>query len=134
MIIDKKDIQELDRYLEDFRKVEAYEAPDLDEPSVAFFGERPHLLLPLGFDQSRSIPDPELTVLRCQNTTANCRMRRMSRLGQKLTMEYGALTLLSTLNGSIGNPQAGHGFGSRAWMKIVCSFAGLMLILSSKSP
>ncbi|HYJ85994.1 MAG TPA: restriction endonuclease [Pyrinomonadaceae bacterium] len=59
MIINQNDIEELDRYLEDFRAFETGEGWSPDEPSVSFFGERPHLLLPLGFDQSRFILPPK---------------------------------------------------------------------------
>ena len=61
MIINKKDIRELDEYLDGFRLFESGKVREPDIPSVVFFGERPHLLLPVGFDESQSIADPEGT-------------------------------------------------------------------------
>ncbi len=60
MIINQSDIDELEKYLEDFRLYDSeglYEHQPL-EKSVEFFGERPHLLLPIGFDESLGFVNP----------------------------------------------------------------------------
>jgi HJR/Mrr/RecB family endonuclease len=61
MIVDDVDIHELEAYLEEFKLFE--DDPEgryvPSETSVEFFGERPNLLLPLGFDESLGIVHPD---------------------------------------------------------------------------
>lgn len=55
MIVDDSDLEELEMYLDRFREFDSapdWEAAPSEESSVEFFGEHPHLLLPLGFDES----------------------------------------------------------------------------------
>lgn len=60
MIINKSDIEELEKYLEEFRLFDSENSygDSPDESSVEFFGERPHLLFPIGFDENLSYLNP----------------------------------------------------------------------------
>jgi hypothetical protein len=61
MILRKSDLREIEQYLEKLREGDPFDSWGLgdEELSVDFFGERPHLLLPLGFDESRALVGPE---------------------------------------------------------------------------
>jgi hypothetical protein len=60
MFLKTTDVEELERYLAEFREAEEseYWYPPEEGSSVDFFAERPHLLLPLGFDESRALIEP----------------------------------------------------------------------------
>lgn len=58
MILTPSDIQEYERYIVEHREAEKYNDSPPDGVSVDFFARRPHLLLPLGFDETRPLVDP----------------------------------------------------------------------------
>ena len=61
MILNKSDLKEFERYIENFRKAEKdpYFWWEGEESSIDFFAERPHLILPIGFDQTKPLFSPE---------------------------------------------------------------------------
>ena len=54
MIILPTEIADLERYL-DLVRVRDHDDSELNPPSPVFFSDRPHLLMPLGFDEFRAI-------------------------------------------------------------------------------
>lgn len=89
MILQQSDLDELEHYLDKFKSAEnvPWFRWENNETSVEFFAERPHLILPAGFDQTRPLIEPDYAdllieegedvgwVLRCREETETVKQK-----------------------------------------------------------